>query len=402
MARFKYTGRDIRGKRSGVINAANRREAMEKLKKDSIRVIEISQMPETLLTKDLSIGNPVKLEHFVIYLRQFSTLIKAGVTVVDATNILSQQTDSKALARTLQTIETDLRDGKPLSAAAAKHKKIFPPMVINMIKAGEIGGNLDDTLDRLAIHYEKQHDTKRKISSALAYPIVIAIVAIAVVIFLLVKVVPTYVSMFADFGGELPAITQFVLKASEMMQAGWYFVVLFILLVIGAIHLIRQNKKTKYYFDYFLLKTPIFGSMIQKAALARMTRTLSSLFSSSVPILESMTLVEQVVENEVIGRVVLESRDSLERGQSLTGPMKTHWAFPPLITQMISIGETTGSLEAMLTKVAEFYEKEVEASTDKLKALIEPLMIVFLASLVGTIVLAIIVPMFTMFNQISG
>ena len=166
--------------------------------------------------------------------------------------------------------------------------------------------------------------------------------------------------------------------------------------------MLKRNKKTKYYFDYFLLKIPIFGSMLQKAALARMTRTLSSLFTSSVPILESMTLVEQVVENEVIGRVVLESRDSLEKGQSITGPMKQHWAFPPLITQMISIGETTGSLEAMLTKVAEFYEKEVEASTDKLKALIEPLMIVFLASLVGTIVLAIIVPMFTMFDQISG
>ncbi len=402
MARFKYTGRDVRGKRSGVVNAINRREAMEKLKKDNIRVIEISQMPETLLTKDIAIGNPVKLQHFVIYLRQFSTLIKAGVTVVEATNILSQQTDSKALSRTLQNIETDLRDGQPLSKAAAKHKRIFPPMVINMIRAGEIGGNLDDTLERLAIHYEKQHDTRRKISSALAYPIVIAIVAVAVVIFLLVKVVPTYVSMFADFGGELPAITQFVLRASEMMQAGWYFVVLFIFLFYGAIQLIKSNKKSKYYLDYFLLKIPIFGSMLQKAALARMTRTLSSLFSSSVPILESMTLVEQVVENEVIGKVVLESRDSLERGQSITAPMKKHWAFPPLITQMISIGETTGSLEAMLTKVAEFYEKEVEASTDKLKALIEPLMIVFLASLVGTIVLAIIVPMFTMFNEMSG
>ncbi len=401
MARFKYTGRDVKGKRSGVINAVNRREAMEKLKKENVRVIEIAQMPETLLTKDIAIGNPVKLQHFVIYLRQFSTLIKAGVSVVEATNILSQQTDSKALSRTLQNIETDLRDGQPLSTAAAKHKRIFPPMVINMIRAGEIGGNLDDTLDRLAIHYEKQHDTKRKISSALAYPIVIAIVAIAVVIFLLVKVVPTYVSMFADFGGELPAITQFVLNASNMMQTGWYFVVLFILLFAGAILLIKKNKKSKYYLDYFLLKVPIFGSMLQKAALARMTRTLSSLFSSSVPILESMTLVEQVVENEVIGRVVLASRDSLERGQSITVPMKKHWAFPPMITQMISIGETTGSLEAMLTKVAEFYEKEVEASTDTLKALIEPLMIVFLASLVGTIVLAIIVPMFTMFNQIS-
>lgn len=402
MARFKYTGRDVKGKRSGIVTAPSRREAMQKLVSDGIRVLQIEVLPETLLTKEISLGSPVKLQDFVIYLRQFSTLIRAGVSVVEATNILSQQTESKALRRALQSVEVDLREGKPLSTAASKYRKIFPPMVINMIRAGEMGGNLDETLDRLAIHYEKQHATKQKITSAMAYPVVIAIVAIAVVIFLLVSVVPTFVSMFADFGGELPGITKFVLKASTFMQEAWYFVVLFFILIVVAIKMIKRNKQSKYYYDYFLLRIPIFGSMLQKAALARMTRTLSSLFSSSVPILEAMTLVEQVVENEVIGRVVIESRDSLERGQSITVPMKRHWAFPPLITQMISIGETTGALEAMLGKVAEFYEKEVENSTDRLKALIEPLMIVILAGLVGVIVLSIIVPMFEMFNQVGS
>ncbi|MGG0716313.1 type II secretion system F family protein [Robertmurraya massiliosenegalensis] len=401
MARFKYTGRDRKGKKQGVINAASRREAMQKLKLDGIRVLEMTEVAESFMTKDISIGSPVKLEHLVIYLRQFSTLLKAGVSVVDSTNILAEQTESKALKKALTDIEQELREGKPLSEAAAKHKKIFTPMFINMIHAGEASGNMDETLERLAVHFEKQHNTRAKIKSALAYPIVVGVLAIAVVIFLLVSVVPTFVDMFADFGGELPAITQFVLNASDFMQKFWWLIVLFIFLFIGFIVFMRQNKNTKYYLDYFILRVPIFGKMLQKAVLARMTRTLSSLFTSSVPILQAMSIVENVVENEVIAKVIRQSRDSLERGQSITVPMKKHWAFPPLITQMIAIGEETGSLDAMLGKVADFYEKEVENSTDRIKSLIEPIMIVVLAGLVGTIVTSIMVPMFEIFNQVG-
>ena len=222
-----------------------------------------------------------------------------------------------------------------------------------------------------------------------------------VVIFLLVSVVPTFVDMFADFGGELPAITQFVLNASEFMQNFWWLVVLLMIGCIVTIAMLRKNPQTKYYLDYFMLRVPIFGKMMQKAVLARMTRTLSSLFSSSVPILEAMNIVEKVVENEVIARVIRQCHDTLEKGQSMTGPMKKHWAFPPLVTQMIAIGEETGSLDAMLGKVADFYEQEVERSTDSIKSLIEPLMIVFLAGIVGTIVTSIMVPMFEIFNQVG-
>lgn len=401
MARFKYVGRDRKGKQQGFINAASRREAMQKLKSDGVRVLEMNEVAESILTKDISIGSPVKLQHMVIYLRQFSTLLKAGVSVVDSTKILAEQTESKALKKALLDVENDLREGKPLSDAAARHRKIFSPMFINMVRAGEAGGNMDDTLERLAVHFEKQHNTKAKIQSALAYPAVVGVLAIGVVIFLLVAVVPTFVDMFADFGGELPAITQFVLDASDFMQKFWWLVLLIIFLFVVSIVTIRKNKETKYYLDYFLLRVPVFGKMMQKAVIARMTRTLSSLFTSSVPILQAMTIVENVVENEVIARVVRDSRDSLEQGQSLTGPMKKHWAFPPLVTQMIAIGEETGSLDAMLGKVADFYEQEVENSTDQLKSLIEPLMIVVLAGLVGTIVTAIMVPMFEIFNNIG-
>ncbi|MDF2945865.1 MAG: type secretion system protein [Bacillales bacterium] len=401
MARFKYSGRDRKGKSEGVIQASSKREAMLKLREKGVRVLELSEVAETFLTKDISFRNPVKLQDFTIYLRQFSVLLRSGVSVVDSTKILAAQTDSKNLGKILSEIEQDLREGNPLSDSAAKHKKVFSTMFINMVKAGEAAGNMDETLDRLADHYEKQHMTRQKINSALAYPIFLAFMALGVVTFLLVSVVPTFVQMFADFGSELPAITRFVLKASQLAQVYWWVLILFFLLLGIAIAVIRSRKETKYYLDYFLLRLPIFGKMLQKAALARMSRTLSSLFSSSVPILQALAIVEKVVENEVIAKVIKESRDSLEKGKSLTEPMRKHWAFPPLVTQMIAIGEETGNLDAMLAKVADFYEKEVEMVTDRLKAMIEPIMIVVLAGLVGTIVTAIMVPMFEIFNHIG-
>ncbi|HWJ79665.1 MAG TPA: type II secretion system F family protein [Niallia sp.] len=401
MARYRYSGRDRRGKKQGVVTAQSKREAMVQLKEKGIKVTEITEIPETLLTKEITFGSTVKLQDFVIYLRQFATLIKAGISVVEATSILAEQTESKALRKALLVVEQDLKDGNPLSTATAKHKKVFSSMFVNMIRAGEATGSMDETLERLANHFEKQHYTKQKIISALTYPIAIAIIAFIVVIFLLVSVVPTFVDMFADFGSELPAITKFVLSASEFMQKFWWLVGLLVVGMVVGITLVKNNKSSKYYLDYFLLRLPIFGKILQKAAIARMTRTLSSLFSSSVPILQAISIVENIIENEVIAKVLVKSRSALEQGQSLTVPMKAHWVFPPLVTQMIAIGEETGSLDEMLAKVADFYEKEVDTATDRLKSLIEPIMIVFLASIVGTIVSSILIPMFEIFNHVQ-
>jgi type IV pilus assembly protein PilC len=402
MPQFKYEGRNIKGrKQTGTIVSASKRDAIMKLRQKGIKVIEIAEVPQTLLNKEITFGKAVKLQDFVIYLRQFATLLKAGVSVVDSTRILASQTESKALKNALMEVEESLRDGNPLSAAAAKHPRIFPPMFVNMVKAGEAGGNMDETLERLADHFEKIHRTKQKIVSALAYPIAVAIIAVAVVIFLLVAVVPTFVSMFADFHAELPAITKFVLRASEVMQTHWWLVIIVFIAIYVLFSFMKKQKKTKYYLDYAAMRIPIFGKLVQKAALARMTRTLSSLFSSSVPILQALSIVENVVENEVIAKVMRQARDSLERGQSLAEPMKKHWAFPPLVTQMITIGEETGSLDAMLSKVADFYEAEVDAGVERLKSLIEPIMIVLLAGVIGTIVTSIIVPMYDIFNHIQ-
>ncbi|ANU25646.1 type II secretion system F family protein [Planococcus versutus] len=402
MARFKYEGRDTKKVRTGIVTSSNRREAVIKLRDEGIKVTEMWEIETTTLQKDITIGNPVKQDQFIMFLRQFSTLMRAGVTIVDTIRILSQQVDSKALAKTLAAIEDELRKGNTLSDSLAKHPKIFEPLTINLIKAGEMSGNIDESLERLADHYEKAYQTRQKVISAMSYPAIVGVLAIGVVIFLLATIVPMFVGMFEGFGGELPLLTKVVMMLSDWTLAYWYLIVLAILVVLGTLWLMKRNLQGRVILDTLLLRMPVFGNIFKKSALARLTRTLSSLFSSSVPILQALTMVEKVVGNEVMSKVILSSRDSLERGGSLTDPMRNHWAFPPLIPHMISIGEQTGSLDHMLLKVAEFYEKEVDAETDRLKALIEPLMIVLLAGLVGTIVLSIMLPMFEMFNNVDN
>ncbi|GKV54426.1 secretion system protein [Sporosarcina sp. NCCP-2222] len=402
MARFKYEGRDARSIRTGVITAGNKREAALKLKSQGIRVKNLQEIAETALTKEIHFGRPVKRTQFIMFLRQFSTLLRAGVTIVESIRILSLQVEGKQFQKILIAIGDDLRGGGSLSAALAKHPKAFEPLVINMIEAGEMSGTVDDSLDRLADHYEKAHRLKQKVLSALSYPIVVGIVAIGVVIFLLTFVVPMFVDLFDSVGGELPWLTKFVLQASDFMVDYWYLFFLFVAAIVVTVMMMRSNRNGKFMLDTLLLRMPIFGDIVKKSSLATLTRTLSSLFSSSVPILQSLSMTERIVENEVVSRVVSKSRESLQRGGSLTEPMLGHWAFPPLIPHMIAIGEQTGSLDTMLAKVADFYEKEVDAATDRLKALIEPLMIVLLAGLVGTIVLSILLPMFSIFTQIDN
>ena len=402
MPRFTYEGRDAKAIRRGTVTATNKRDAAIKLKGQGIRVVSLVEQKETVLTKDITIGSPVKRDQLIMFLRQFSTLLQAGVTIVDAVRILSAQVEQASFRKILTSIQEDLRTGTPLSIAFEKHPKVFEPLILNMISAGEVAGTVDESLDQLADHFEKAYRSRQKVMSALSYPIVVGILAIGVVIFLLSFVVPMFVEMFDSIGGELPWLTLFVLRASDFMQSYWYVVVLAVVAIVVSITLIRNNPQGKYVLDTILLKLPIFGNIVQKSSLAMMTRTLSSMFSSSVPILQSLAMTERVVDNKVISKVIGESRASMERGGSLTEPMMNHWAFPPLIPHMIAIGEETGSLDSMLAKVADFYEKEVEAATDRLKALIEPLMIVFLAAIVGTIVLAIMMPMFSMFEQIDS
>ena len=404
MAMYKYVGRTRKGKlKRGTIEAVSQREAISQLREQGISPREITETKPSIFNKDISLGgNSVKNEHFVIYCRQFATLIRAGVTIAEATHILRDQTESKALKKVLAQVERDIRGGIPFSDAADKHPKAFPALFVNMIRAGEMTGNLDGTLDRMATYFEKQHSLKKKVQSTLAYPSILSVLIVAVVIFLLIYIIPQFEGIFESLGGELPAITLFVIRISEFMQANWWIILLFIALIIGVFIFAYKTSKQFYYFVHVgLLKMPIFGKLLQKAAIARMTRTLSSLFSSAVPILDSLKIVSKVIGNPVISKVVLESRSSLEAGGTLSEPLSKHWVFPPLVHQMTAIGEQTGTLDFMLEKVADFYEEDVDRTVDTLKSMIEPIMIVLLAFVVGFIVLSIMIPMFSVFTELQ-
>jgi len=270
-----------------------------------------------------------------------------------------------------------------------------------MLKAGELSGNLEGSLERLADYYEKQHATTQKIKSALVYPISVSIIAVAVIIFMLTFVIPRFQAMFASFNAQLPLITRMVLGASRWMAAFWWLVLMIICIMVILIYILSRQSSIHYQIDRIKLKMPIFGPLLQKATIARFSRTLSSLLASSVPILQAVDMVGKVVGNKVIEKKLIETRVAVESGESIASSMKNSVVIPPLVTQMMAIGEQTGALDSMLAKVADFYESEVEHTTDRLKSLIEPVMILILAGIVGFIVLSVFLPMFQLYNQLS-
>jgi len=404
MLHYKYIGRAKDGSlKRGRMEGRSKNDVIRKLRDQGISPREVNETKPSIFERDLNIGgNRVKSEDFVIYCRQFATLIRAGITIVEATDILSQQTESKLLKKTLQEVEDDITGGIAFSDAIEAYPNVFPALFVNMIRAGEMTGNLDETLDRMAAYYEKQHTLQKKVRSTLAYPLILTTLIIGVVIFLMVVIIPQFTQIYDSIGGELPGITVAVIKLSDILQKFWWLLLIFLAIIIGGfIFLYRTNEQVNYSFHLFLLKLPIFGPLMQKAAIARMTRTLSSLFSSAVPILEALDIVSRVVENPVISRVVLESKDSLEAGGSLSEPLEEHWVFPPLVHQMTATGERTGTLDYMLEKVADFYEEDVDRTVETLRSMIEPLMIVLLAVVVGFIVAAIMIPMLSVFTEIQ-
>ncbi|WP_433743440.1 type II secretion system F family protein [Falsibacillus pallidus] len=400
---FQYRGRNRKGEIvKGKVTAVNHREAVGQLKERGIAIRTIEEL-KGIFYKEIKFGfDKVKYKQLVIYIRQFSTLIKAGITIVDATKILAQQTENKLLKRALYDMEEEIQAGMSFSEAAEKHRSIFPPIFINMMKAGEAGGQMEEILERLAVYFEKQNTTKQKLRAAMTYPAILGAISIGVVVFMLTVILPRFAGMFASFGSDLPPITKFLLNLSGFFQGSWWvWLILIILIGFAFYYLKTRTKDGTYWIDYALLRIPLFGKILQKAILARMTRTLSSLFSATVPVMQSLTIVQKIVGNEVISRVLHQSKMSLEQGKSIAEPMKEHWAIPVFVSRMIAIGEQSGTLDYMLDKIAEFYEAEVEQATEQLKSLLEPILIVFLAVVVGTIVAAIAIPMFDIFNHIQ-
>lgn len=398
MATYAYKAKTSEGKvLKGRLESTNKKAAVIELAQMNLIVFEVEPL-NSFLYRDIYIGKPLKHKEFVLFLRQFSTLLEAGILLIDSIDLLAEQTDSKALKEALGTISVEVKEGIALSDSMKKYPKLFPELLVQMIHSGEISGQLEDVMNRMATYFEKQYRIKQKVSTALTYPIVVASFAIIITVFLLVFIVPIFGDLFSSFGGELPLITQMVLGFSGFIQQFWWLFIGLLLSLAVAFVQIKKRETGAYLLDKMVLKLPIVGSFVQKAVLARMTQTLSSLLNSSVPILQAVEVTSSVVGNRVVRDVLLESKTSLERGESLAKPMEGHWVFPSLIIQMIRVGESSGSLDEMLKKVADVYDQEVQEASDKLQSLIEPVLIIFLALIVGLIVLSIVVPMFSLFE----
>ncbi|MFW6034923.1 MAG: type II secretion system F family protein [Halothermotrichaceae bacterium] len=386
---------------SGSLEADEPKEIVKQLKKKGYYVTDIKEKYERKDVNELlNIKKSVKTRDLVVFSQQFSAMIDAGIPLIDALNIIREQTDHQTLKETLGMVVEDVETGTDLSEAFMQHPKVFPPLYCQMIRAGESGGVLDQVLLEITEHYERQDEINSKVKSALYYPITIMIVAVIVVLVLLVKVVPTFVDMFSSLGGELPLPTRILLGTSNFLQNYWY--ILIAVIALGGL-LFYNYKKTptgEYNIDKIMLKFPIIGKMMKKVYISRIASTLSTLLDSGVDLLASLTIVEDVVGNEVFARILTDARSEIREGVPFSRPLADHELFPSMVIQMIRVGEETGSMEEMLDKLSNFYEQEVERSIDSSISLIEPIMIAGMAVVVGFIVISVILPMFEIYSQL--
>jgi type IV pilus assembly protein PilC len=389
------TGGDLK---TGEIELKTKEEVLQYLHKQKLIPVTVREKPKEL---KLQIGTGVGTRDIVIFTRQFATMINSGLPLVQSLDILAEQTENEALRKVIQDVLYDVESGHTLADAMGKHPKIFTQLYVNMVAAGEAGGILDTILLRLATFLEKNDALVRKIKGAMIYPAVIFGVAGAAVAILLIFVIPTFQTMFASAGIPLPLPTRIVIAMSAFLQGYWWALIIGI---IGAVFGIRQLYQTdggRLAIDRLLLKLPILGDLQRKAAVARFTRTLGTLVSSGVAILEGLEITAKTSGNRVIHDAVMGSRAAIAGGETISGPLKESGVFPPMVVQMINVGEQTGGLDEMLTKIADFYDEEVDAAVEALLSALEPLMIVVLGVVVGGMIVSMYLPIFDMINAVQ-
>lgn len=400
MPTFAWEGRTRTGEMmKGETKADNEPALISRLRQQDITVTKVKKKS---LSLDISIGRPVKSKDLVIFTRQFATMINAGLPLVQCLTILSNTTDNKFFAKILADVQHHVESGGTFSEALAKHPRVFTPLFVNLVAAGEVGGILDTIMNRLAVYIEKSVQLMRRVRKALVYPSAVLVVAVAIIVVMLWKVIPTFERMFADFGsGSLPAPTAMLVKISHGFLNNVHWIILgSIALVVGITLLLRSNRG-RYYFDKTLLAMPILGSVIRKTVVARFTRTLGTLLSSGVPILDAMDIVARTSGNKVVEEGILYAKDRLAEGKNLAPPLIETGVFPSMVSQMIGVGEQTGALDAMLQKIADFYDDEVDVAVDSLTAMLEPMIMVFLSAVVGGIIIAMYLPIFEMAGNIK-
>jgi len=402
MGKFKYVAVDQHGVyNKGTLEASSLAGAVEALRERGLWPIRCFDPGASIWHREIKFGGPkVKTQHFTVFCRQLSTLYKAGVNMVEAVRVLAEQSESKEFRKVLTGVAEDLKRGSQLSAAAAQYPTVFTAVFVNMVRAGEASGNLDEMLSRLAIFYEKEHNTREKVKSAMVYPVLMLVIMVLVVTAMMLFIIPRFVSTFSSMGLELPLPTRIVIAMSGFIQGYWYAVIAGLFVPAILVQIMKRIPKGPYVLDWLRLKMPVFGVLAQKQALARFGRVFSSLYGAAIPMLQTLQIVASVVDNRVVSKVIMDSREHIRGGESIADPYRKSWVFPPMVVQMLAIGEKSGSVDSMMAKVADFYEADVDQLTDRLKAALEPIMIVLLAGVVGGIVLAVMLPTFSLFNNI--
>lgn len=399
MAQYNYKAMDKNGKaKKGSIEAINLDKAKEKLKSEGLIVQDIKEQG----AGKKGGGKKVKDKDLAVFCKQFSAVLKAGVTIISALEMMSEQLENKTLKRALQEAQSYVQKGGTLADAFKLNPKVFPPIMINMTAAGEMSGNLEICFDRLTTHFETANALHSKVKGAVTYPIVILIVVVAVVAVLLVGVIPQFSQMFDDLGSELPAATQMLVNLSNFLQHKWYILVIIVAAIVFGLKAFGKTEPGSLMYAKIGIKFPLFGNLTIKSAAATFSRTMATLMASGISLIDAVEQVAKMINNRIIREALLDAKTQIAKGVPLSKPLRDCGIFPPMLPQMTKIGEETGNIEDMMDKVADYYEMEVNDATDALTAAMEPLIIVIMGVVVGGIVMAIYSPMLSMYDAVDS
>ncbi len=414
MASFKYAAKKAGGQSvEGTIQADDKTQALAELRKQNLVVLNVEPVSgKAAASKSFKVGGgknaffkrgpSIDRNELVLFTRQLATMVASGLALLEAIDVLGEQADTKGLRMTCQKLGAELRAGADLSSAMETCPRAFNPLYVSMVRAGEASGQMDIILERLADYQEASQALTREIKSAMTYPVISMTLVLGITAFLMIGVVPTFKQVFEGLGAKLPAITQFVLATSDFMRAQWLLIAVSGAGTIFGLIMFKKTRTGAHWFDVLALKLPVFGPLTRKVALARFSRTFATLIRSGVPIMATLEIVSNTAGNSVISNAVDASRESVKNGQLLSEPLGKTKVFPSMVVRMIAIGEKTGSLEALLEKIAEFYDAQVKASIKALTSLIEPLLISFMGVIVGGVVLSVFLPILDVVGKLGG
>lgn len=400
---FSYVCIDKTGKqRKGSMKAADEESVRSVLKGEGFIPVEIR--PQSLLSKEIhvAIGSPVRLKDISLFCRQFASILSAGVPIIHALDILSQQTENQMFAKAIEEVQVLVEKGESLSGAMENRNKFFPSILRHMVAAGEASGNLEGVLERMAVHYEKEVKLRTQIKKAMIYPGIIALVALGVVILMLVAVIPNFIIMFQDMNIQMPFVTQMIINISNFIKRKWYLILLLTALILTGLHMYKNSPSGGRVFGEICLKLPVIGGLMIKSGSARFARTFGILLASGISVLDALDITLKTMDNVMIRQALLKAKADVAKGIALSVALKKSGIFPPMLYHMTKIGEESGNMEEMLEKLAEYYEEEVENMTASLSTVLEPLIICFMAVVVGILIMAILQPMLAMYNGLEN